>query len=285
MRKLTPLFALFALLAVASASNYFFNWYVPLFSGSSGNSTGGTNVTCGDNFFLCSYAGSQVTLTLNQTYTNTQYWAYAPIPWGNLSSVPAACPAGQAFTNLSGAGTCNAFLNETPYQSSAGGWANTTNTTKTNYNATINGTLNVSDDIYATNFYGNINASYVQNLPNNGTVTSIAVTAPGLTGGTITASGTIALNTTYTDGRYLQAIPYQSSAAGFTNTSTTTSTSLNISASAGIIVATTTAVPTCAAGYRGMVWVTQGGVGVADIVYACLKNAANSYNWVQVAIG
>ena len=49
--------------------------------------------------------------------------------------------------------------------------------------------------------------TFAQNVPiasgAGGTVTSI-VAGTGLTGGTITATGTIALNTTYTDARYLQ---------------------------------------------------------------------------------
>lgn len=40
--------------------------------------------------------------------------------------------------------------------------------------------------------------------------------------------------------------------------------------------------PTCAAGYRGAYWHEFGGVGVADTVEVCAKDAANNYAWTAL---
>lgn len=41
--------------------------------------------------------------------------------------------------------------------------------------------------------------------------------------------------------------------------------------------------PTAAVAFRGTFWIEEGGVGVADIVYICIKNASDVYNWIQFA--
>jgi hypothetical protein len=46
-----------------------------------------------------------------------------------------------------------------------------------------------------------------------------------------------------------------------------------------------TARPTCSVTIRGTMRMEQGGTGIADKLYSCMKNSTNSYNWVQVAIG
>lgn len=53
----------------------------------------------------------------------------------------------------------------------------------------------------------------------------------------------------------------------------------------GVRLNTATAKPACNAAVRGTMWFEQQGTGVADLMYVCMKNAADGYNWVQVAIG
>lgn len=43
-----------------------------------------------------------------------------------------------------------------------------------------------------------------------------------------------------------------------------------------------TARPAAAEALRGVIWIEEGGAGVADIVYVCMKNAADAYTWVKV---
>jgi hypothetical protein len=43
--------------------------------------------------------------------------------------------------------------------------------------------------------------------------------------------------------------------------------------------------PAAAAGYRGGFLLEPGGTGVADKLYCCMKSSADTYSWVQVAIG
>lgn len=58
-----------------------------------------------------------------------------------------------------------------------------------------------------------------------------------------------------------------------------TITSAGLAAPAGLVVNTTTARPACAVALRGLIWVTQGGAGVADVWEKCGKDAADAYNW------
>lgn len=48
----------------------------------------------------------------------------------------------------------------------------------------------------------------------------------------------------------------------------------------GAQLKTSSTKPSCASSNRGLLWVVQGGVGVADLLQACLKDAAGSYAWV-----
>jgi len=43
--------------------------------------------------------------------------------------------------------------------------------------------------------------------------------------------------------------------------------------------------PTASASYRGKMIRVEGGAGVADKLYICLKSAVDTYSWVQVASG
>lgn len=45
------------------------------------------------------------------------------------------------------------------------------------------------------------------------------------------------------------------------------------------------ALPTAIAELRGCLYVVQGGAGVADVAYICLKGAADTYSWVSIATG
>lgn len=48
----------------------------------------------------------------------------------------------------------------------------------------------------------------------------------------------------------------------------------------GVVLNTSGAQPTCESAIRGMMWVIQGGVGVADVFQICMKDGANAYGWV-----
>lgn len=48
----------------------------------------------------------------------------------------------------------------------------------------------------------------------------------------------------------------------------------------GAQLQTSVAQPTCVSGLRGLLWVVQGGNGVADILQLCTHKADNSYGWV-----
>ena len=123
--------------------------------------------------------------------------------WTDIFNFPVACNAGEAVTKINTTLTCSPFLTaETDPIWTA---------EKVNYTATANlpvynnGSSNLTLAQVAANI-GNWTAdkpSYTTtaNLPvyNNGSVTSITA-GTGLTGGAITASGTIALNDTYVIG-------------------------------------------------------------------------------------
>lgn len=53
----------------------------------------------------------------------------------------------------------------------------------------------------------------------------------------------------------------------------------------GAQLTTTAARPAAAEAQRGKFWVVLGEPGVADAIFVCLKSAANTYSWVQVATG
>lgn len=43
--------------------------------------------------------------------------------------------------------------------------------------------------------------------------------------------------------------------------------------------------PTCTSSVRGRIWTTQGGAGVTDTLYQCMKSAADTYAWITVTTG
>lgn len=43
--------------------------------------------------------------------------------------------------------------------------------------------------------------------------------------------------------------------------------------------------PTASASVRGLIYVTNGGIGVADVAEICLKSSTDTYSWVQLAVG
>lgn len=43
--------------------------------------------------------------------------------------------------------------------------------------------------------------------------------------------------------------------------------------------------PTAGKAYRRKIVVVEGGAGVADVVYVCLKSAADTYSWKTVVTG
>jgi len=43
--------------------------------------------------------------------------------------------------------------------------------------------------------------------------------------------------------------------------------------------------PAASAAYRGKMLRVEGGAGVADLLYMCMKSAADTYSWVQIATG
>ena len=53
----------------------------------------------------------------------------------------------------------------------------------------------------------------------------------------------------------------------------------------GLNIATTASRPTAAVGVRGMLWVVQGGAGVADTLQVCLKSSGDTYSWKTVSTG
>jgi len=275
-----------------------------------------TSVTCGTGLTGGAITGSG-TCALNTTYTGG---LYTNITAGSCSAnqymtaiaagTAPTCTALPVYNNGSvtgvTAGDTTITIGGTAAAPTVAANLTTLNTKYTNITAGSCSAGNYMSTIAA----GSAPSCTALPVYNNGTVTSVTCNG-GLTGGAITGSGTCALNTTGvsagtyggaaqsatividTNGRITSATntsisvttPYQSSAAGWTNTSTLTSTTMNVSSSQGFIINTTDAIPTCAAALRGQLWVVQGAGGATDLLKACLKNSSNSYNWVLVSRG
>jgi hypothetical protein len=43
--------------------------------------------------------------------------------------------------------------------------------------------------------------------------------------------------------------------------------------------------PTCTSSVRGRIWITQGGAGVTDSLFTCMKSAADTYAWIAGVTG
>jgi hypothetical protein len=52
-----------------------------------------------------------------------------------------------------------------------------------------------------------------------------------------------------------------------------------------ILVTSVSSLPTATAAYRGVIAIVQGGNGVADALYQCMKSATNTYSWVSIIVG
>jgi hypothetical protein len=52
-----------------------------------------------------------------------------------------------------------------------------------------------------------------------------------------------------------------------------------------IQVSSSAALPAASASYRGVIAMVQGGNGVTDALYQCMKSAANTYSWVLIVTG
>jgi hypothetical protein len=130
---------------------------------------------------MCDYSTPLVTaLSFNTTATDLLYRKLADlIPWSNLSSIPSACDAGHAFSDISGTGTCTAFL--TSYSETDPFWSANSSTVAR------------AGSCPSGQYVQNTTTSGVQCVADNpGTVTSITASSP-LTGGIITTSGTIGI--------------------------------------------------------------------------------------------
>jgi len=52
-----------------------------------------------------------------------------------------------------------------------------------------------------------------------------------------------------------------------------------------IMVTSPSSLPSASASYRGVIAIVQGGSGVSDALYQCMKSASNNYSWVLIASG
>lgn len=80
---------------------------------------------------------------------------------------------------------------------------------------------------------------------------------------------------------WLTATPYQTQAAGWNNLTNWTATDKD----KGFLLNTTVVKPACSAAERGGFWFEQGAAGVTDLLWVCMKNSSNNYNWVLTARG
>lgn len=172
------------------------------------------------------------TLGVNQTWANTQFFneTYA-LSDGNISG--AATWNGKAATGSSTA--CGAGTYVTVVTTNSGGVPTTTCTAQTVYLSNGSdanfGTLNVTTKLNAAS----TNLTTLQIAENTNLYYTDARAAAAVQNTTIARTGTCAagqyMNGSNTSGVMCGAIavPYQSSAAGFTNTTVLTSTALNVS--------------------------------------------------------
>lgn len=76
---------------------------------------------------------------------------------------------------------------------------------------------------------------------------------------------------------------------GATDTALTTIGPANVTASvalpSGAMISTSTTKPAATAANRGQLWIDQGGAGVTDTLYICMKAVADTYSWVQIVTG
>lgn len=64
-----------------------------------------------------------------------------------------------------------------------------------------------------------------------------------------------------------------------------TAISLSPAVNTPIIIDTTGTRPLADVSLRGAIFLERGGAGVADLLYMCMKNDLDEYNWIQIAVG
>lgn len=170
---------LYAYCARRTDTNFLAANIIDLRSVKTGLATGGTDISN-----LVPYTGAVSNLNMGSLNVTAGTFI-GSIPYTNITGGPVACPANNFMTH-------NDF---------AAGTITCTSVQEALVNFTVDGNLSVLQNativgnLTASQFYGNINASYIQNaLWSN--LTSITA-GTGLTGGVITTSGTIAVNDTY----------------------------------------------------------------------------------------
>ena len=65
----------------------------------------------------------------------------------------------------------------------------------------------------------------------------------------------------------------------------TSSPNQSVEVDGGVRLNTTKTKPTCSNEQRGTMWFEKANAGSDDIIYSCMKNSSDSYNWVMVARG
>ena len=53
----------------------------------------------------------------------------------------------------------------------------------------------------------------------------------------------------------------------------------------GISTSSSQALPAASAAYRVIIWYVEGGAGVRDRTYICMKGDDDNYGWVEIANG
>ena len=129
----------------------------------------------------------------------------------------------------------------------------------------------------ASNIYG---TNYIQADPlfnNPPTDFSLQSGSPAINAGSATAAPA----TDYIGTSRPQGVGYDIGAYEY-KTVSTSPTTVAINA---ITVSSPNLLPTASASYRGVIAIVQGGNGVTDALYQCMKSAANTYSWVIIATG
>jgi hypothetical protein len=203
---------------------------------------------------LGNWSGNQSSYaTLASTATNLGNWS------GNISSYATLATTAANIGNWSGNISSYATLSATA--SNIGNWSGNASSYYTSAQTLTLGNWSGNISNYATL------ASTAANLGNwSGNISSYA---------TLSATASNIGNWTLDKSGYSTV----SAGIGWKNITNITASTL------GVMVNTTAAKPTCASGYRGTFWYDQGGAGVTDYLYMCMKNVSDAYNWVQIAYG
>lgn len=104
-----------------------------------------------------------------------------------------------------------------------------------------------------------------------------------VSGSTITSNGTLSFSTAPSAALTTTPNLFIGSNGNVGVGTATPGTSLEVAG--GLRINTTTAKPTCDSTQRGTAWLQQGGGGVADLMFFCMKKSDESYQWVQLGVG